>query len=182
MRPCPATLTSNLEGWRVLGCTQGWGRLAAPPRAGPQASRRGQCPSQATCGRGTPALREDAGAGLPSLLQRTSSCEALPLPAPGRPEGRPQAAADPPSRPRTVCGVPAEGARGPGQWAAPPGTGRSGQVRAVSTLTSKNAPRQPRGIPARPRPGSHPTFQSETGRLAGSRKEDGVVPAGAIQG
>ena len=145
MRPCPAVPTSNLEGQGGLGCTQEWGRWAAAPRAGPQAAGRGQRPSQATRGRGTPAPTWDKGAGPPSLLQGTRSCKALPLPAP------PQAAADP----GTLCAEPAEGARGPGRWAAPPGTGR---VRAVSTRTCKqageypvrNAPRQLRGIPARP--------------------------------
>lgn len=61
-----------------------WGRRAAPPRPGPQASGRGQRPSQATWGRRTPAPTGQGGQAALSV-QGTGSCKALRPPAPPPP-------------------------------------------------------------------------------------------------
>lgn len=68
-----------------------WGRRAAPPRPGPQASGRGQHPSQATWGRRTPAPTGQGGQAALSA-QGTGSCKALrpPVPPPPRLQLTPQ--------------------------------------------------------------------------------------------
>lgn len=184
MRPCLATPTSNLEGWWGLGCTQGWGRLAAPPRAGPQASGRGQRPSQATCGRGTPARERTRGPGCPPCSGGLAPVRPCPFQPRADRKDAPRMQLTPPHPPpapsRTTCRAPAEGAGGPGQWVAPSGTWRSSQggLHPHKQECPQAAPGNPSPAPARR---ATPRLRVKPGRLAGSRKEDGAAPA-ATQG
>lgn len=183
MRPCPAAPTSNLEGQRGLGCTQEWGRWAAAPRAGPQAAGRGQRPSQATRGRGTPAPTWDKGAGPTSLLQGTRSCKALPLPAPPRL----QLTLGPCVRSlQRGLGAQGGGRRLPGQG----GSGLSPPSHANKQAHTLSG--MPPGTSGESQPGPNTRERcqrvnpgSETGAgpwPAGSKKEDGAAPAGATRG